>query len=184
MIPKILQDKRSEKVRGAILLSSPNPLRSELQSFFEMDKMYVLTEEETLEHREQLNILLSSMFDPNNPPSNFKLEPGAKWWHSLKDYVPAEIVSYQEHPLLIMQAGRDLNIPVNDLDKWRLALQERNNVNYKLYNKLNHCFVEGNGDPSLEEYAVPGNVPEYVIFDILKWIQTQSVKAVTVGNRH
>ncbi|KZS47035.1 hypothetical protein AWU65_14430 [Paenibacillus glucanolyticus] len=184
MIPKILQDKRSTKVRGAILLSAPNPLRTEIQSYFETERMYLLSEEEMLEHREQLNILLNTRFDPSTPLKDFNLVPSAKWWHSLKDYIPAKLVSDQDQPLLIMQAGRDLNIPVSDLDKWGMALQERANVNYKLYEKLNHCFVEGYGNPTLEEYAVPGNVPEYVIMDIINWIQIQYLKAEIVGIRH
>lgn len=37
--------------------------------------------------------------------------------------------------------------------------------------KLNHFFTEGDGELSLpSEYEIPANVPEYVIQDIITWV--------------
>ena len=39
------------------------------------------------------------------------------------------------------------------------------------YPKLNHFFTEGDGELSLpSEYEIPANVPEYVIQDIITWV--------------
>ncbi|MNM86445.1 hypothetical protein D3C81_985960 [compost metagenome] len=76
--------------------------------------------------------------------------------------------------MLVLQGGRDYQVPAAQLDIWKNALKNRSDVVYQLYPKLNHFYSEGEGGLSTpEEYLKPGNVPEYVIDDITKWIQTR-----------
>ena len=45
------------------------------------------------------------------------------------------------------------------------------------YPKLNHFFTEGDGELSLpSEYEIPANVPEYVIRDIITWVNDTKKK--------
>jgi len=41
----------------------------------------------------------------------------------------------------------------------------------KLYPRLNHLFVEGDGPGDPVEYSVPGYVAEVVVRDIATWIR-------------
>ena len=44
------------------------------------------------------------------------------------------------------------------------------------YPKLNHFFTEGDGELSLpSEYEIPANVPEYVIQDIITWVNETKI---------
>lgn len=55
------------------------------------------------------------------------------------------------------------------------TIKERDNVDYRLYPKLNHFFTEGDGELSKpDEYYSPANIPEYVINDIATWVQGRS----------
>lgn len=58
---------------------------------------------------------------------------------------------------------------------WKEQLKERDNIDYRLYPKLNHFFTEGDGELSQsDEYYSPANISEYVINDIATWVQGRS----------
>ena len=68
---------------------------------------------------------------------------------------------------------RGLKLPKRLLQNknWQEGLSNRKNVQFNEYPKLNHFFTEGDGALSLpSEYEIPANVPEYVIQDIIKWV--------------
>ena len=44
------------------------------------------------------------------------------------------------------------------------------NWSFKLYPKLNHLMMPGEGTPTNEEYATPNHVSETMIKDIADWI--------------
>jgi hypothetical protein len=44
-------------------------------------------------------------------------------------------------------------------------------VTFKLYPKLNHLFIAGEGKSTPDEYAQPGHVEETVVADIAEWIR-------------
>ena len=47
------------------------------------------------------------------------------------------------------------------------------------YPKLNHFFTEGDGELSLpSEYEIPANVPEYVIQDIITWVNETKIRNI------
>lgn len=52
-------------------------------------------------------------------------------------------------------------------------MKDKQNVEYNSYDKLNHFFIEGEGKMTPEEYG-KGNVPKYVIDDIVSWISKYS----------
>jgi len=47
------------------------------------------------------------------------------------------------------------------------------NVQFKLYPKLNHLFIEGDGKSTPAEYDSPGHVAEEVVAYIAAWIKQQ-----------
>jgi hypothetical protein len=77
-------------------------------------------------------------------------------------------------PLLILQGKRDYQVAASNLEKWKNILKNKQNVEYNFYDKLNHFIIEGEGKMTPEEYGKQGNVPKYVIDDIVNWISKYS----------
>jgi hypothetical protein len=57
-----------------------------------------------------------------------------------------------------------------DFNRWKEALGARPNVTFKLYPKLNHLFMAGEGKSTPDEYEEPGHVAEGVVADMAEWI--------------
>ena len=79
-------------------------------------------------------------------------------------------------PFLIVQGTRDLQVSVeSDYELYMELLSNRSNFTFKLYDGLNHLFMQGFEDTSIlnvmEEYAVPGTVDSRVLSDITEWIK-------------
>lgn len=81
-------------------------------------------------------------------------------------------------PALIMQGGRDFQVLADDDFKaFRELLAGRDNITYKLYPELNHCFVPAIYDDILKasrEYGVERHIGEDVISDIAEFIHSCS----------
>lgn len=87
---------------------------------------------------------------------------------------PAHLLSYLQHkPLLLLQGARDYQVPVQELEAWQTALRKTSPVHTHVFEKLNHQFMEGQGKPGPAEYNIPANVPEYVIDELVKWLEMQ-----------
>ncbi len=94
-----------------------------------------------------------------------------EYWLDLKDYDPPEVARKLLRPMLILQGGRDYQVTLADFQGWKDALSSRQNVELKLYPRLNHLFVEGEGKSTPAEYRQPGHVAKAVIDDIAEWIR-------------
>jgi hypothetical protein len=93
----------------------------------------------------------------------------AKYWMDLRDYNPIDIAKTLEIPMIIMQGGRDYQVPPTEFDLWKEGLGDQ--AEYRYYESLNHLFITGEGKPSPEEYSVPGKVDDQVIEDLAEWIK-------------
>ncbi len=93
------------------------------------------------------------------------------YYLDLRQHDPLTIVKGLKQPLLILQGGRDYQAPQVDFDRWKEALGVQSKVTFKLYPKLNHLFIAGEGKSAPEEYWLqPGHVAETVVTDIAEWI--------------
>lgn len=99
----------------------------------------------------------------------------ASYWLDLRGYNPAEAAKALGKPMLILQGGRDYQVTPDTLDAWKKSLADRKDVTFKLYPKLNHLFIEGEGPSGPEEYSKPGHVAETVVADVAEWVQAQGV---------
>ena len=95
----------------------------------------------------------------------------AEYWLDLRGYNPPAVAKELEHPMLILQAERDYQVTMACFEGWRKELGARQNVQMKVYPKLNHLFIEGEGRSTPSEYANGGNVAEEVVVDIAAWIR-------------
>jgi len=77
-------------------------------------------------------------------------------------------------PILVMQGDADFHVSVEkDFEKYKEILAGRPTASFKLYPNLNHLFmpsVYGNINKASKEYKKAQKVEEYVISDIVDWI--------------
>jgi len=124
--------------------------------------------------REQLQYIASI-----SPNAGVKPEEGLKmlmqaapesYWKDLESYKPAQVAAKLTMPMLILQGERDYQVTTADLQGWRDALSDRQNVTIKSYPALNHLFIAGEGKSTPSEYERPGHVADSVVEDIAGWI--------------
>ncbi|MBR4889358.1 MAG: alpha/beta fold hydrolase [Clostridia bacterium] len=81
-------------------------------------------------------------------------------------------------PMLILQGGKDFQVDKEkDFGLYKTMLQGRENVTFRLYDDLNHCFVPAIFTDIIKakkEYSIERHIGSGVIRDIAEWIlQTQ-----------
>lgn len=94
-----------------------------------------------------------------------------EYWLDLRQYDPTQTARGIQHPMLMLQGGRDYQVTEKDFEGWKKALSLRKEVKFKLYPALNHLFIEGAGKSTPAEYSQAGHVAKYVIDDIATWIK-------------
>jgi len=102
--------------------------------------------------------------------TNLLMGGSARYWLDLRDHDVAAMARALKQPILILQGGRDYQVTQADFDGWKKALGDSPNATLKLYPKLNHLFVAGEGRSSPSEYAESGHVAETVVADIAAWV--------------
>ena len=73
-------------------------------------------------------------------------------------------------PLLIVHGGRDYQSTDEDLRLWRAALAGRDDVEFLVFDDLNHLFMVGSGRATPAEYGQPGFVDLRVIEALVSFI--------------
>jgi hypothetical protein len=53
---------------------------------------------------------------------------------------------------------------------WKDGLEGKENIEMKVYDRLNHLFMAGEGPSTPEDYAMEANMDEAVIIDVCEWI--------------
>ena len=122
--------------------------------------------------REQIARANDPNLKPDAPAASMPLGIPATYWIDFRGYRPTEIAKGLTQPMLILQGGRDYQIGVEeDFALWKTALAGRKNVEFKLYPKLDHEFIEGEGPSSDDDYLKPGHVSGAVVEDIAEWVK-------------
>jgi uncharacterized protein len=95
----------------------------------------------------------------------------ASYWLDLRHYNPVEVAKELKIPVLILQGGRDFQVPpATNFDEWKTAMAGRANVTLKLYPSLNHLFITGTSPSVPQEYEKAGHADEQVVADIAAWV--------------
>jgi fermentation-respiration switch protein FrsA (DUF1100 family) len=94
----------------------------------------------------------------------------ASYWYDLAQYDIVATTRALEQPVLVLQGGRDYQVPAEDVTAWEQAVGPRRGLTVKRYPALNHLFIAGTGASSPAEYAVPGQVAQEVIDDLARWV--------------
>eukprot|EP01012_Entosiphon_sulcatum_P045804 TRINITY_DN61250_c0_g1_i1.p1 TRINITY_DN61250_c0_g1~~TRINITY_DN61250_c0_g1_i1.p1 ORF type:complete len:104 (+),score=17.68 TRINITY_DN61250_c0_g1_i1:2-313(+) len=95
----------------------------------------------------------------------------ASYWKSVMAYNQVATAKSLKLPMFILNGGRDYQVTVKEFEAWKKELAGKANVQFMLYPKLNHLFLEGDKRSEPKEYEVPGHIPQYVIDDLVKFIK-------------
>lgn len=141
-----------------------------------------------------IDVAMNQLKEQNSPYYNV-YDPYDEYFRNIKELVPSEIgyffmgayetywVSYNNINLseeilscgnnkrmLVLQGGLDLQVKANELDNYRNILKDTD-AEFKLYETLNHMFVDGTGEIITTAYQVYKEIPNIVIEDISKFIE-------------
>jgi dienelactone hydrolase len=174
LVPRIAA--RDAKVAGFIILAgTTRPLEDVILE--QMNYLASLDGQVTAEERtklEELKAQVANVKDANLSPgtssADLLLGAPAAYWLDLRPYRPADAAAKMTRPLLILQGQRDYQVTMDDLQGWKAALTGRANVTFKVYPKLNHLFIAGEGKPGPADYEQAANVSPDVVKDIADWI--------------
>ncbi len=127
---------------------------------------------------EQLKAKVARVKDPNLsdqvPAKDLPLDLHPAYWLALRGYQPAEVAKSLGMRIFVLQGGRDYQVTAaGDFPAWQKALGNKRNARLKLYPKLFHLFIEGEGPSTPQEYLVEGHVSTEVIQDIADWIKEE-----------
>jgi len=178
VMPRIIDAAKDTGLAGTILLAAPTePLETLLvkQTKYQLDLLKKAGQPtETAEQQlvfleQQVNLLQDPQYSVSNIPQAFAMGSPV-WWFDIRNTYAAEQAKDQTGRMLVLQGGNDIQVFPDSLDTWKKTLSARTDVEYKLYPKVNHTMVEYEGQSTGAEYAIPANVPDYLITDIAKWI--------------
>lgn len=175
LAPKIAE--LNPEVKGIISLAGS--LRKHIDISYEQKCKFVdldttLTNQEK---QEKLNTLEKEYKEINNiteDSDEIIWDVTKTYWRSLNNLNAKESLDKLTIPMLILQGGKDTQVlPDKDYKGWQEALSGRQNVQFKLYENLNHNFLisKGYGFGEVLEYMGVNHVPEEVAVDIAKFIK-------------
>lgn len=175
LIPRIAGE--DEKNAGFIVMAGPTrPLEDLVVE--QMEYIFLLDDDMSDDERKNLDQIKSNVqkiksLTPENSSRMTErfLGAGADYWLDLHGYDPAEAVKKIERPILIIQGGRDYQVTMEDYERWKKALSDRSQVEFRLYPANNHLLIPGEGKCIPEEYQEAGHVDKDVIDDIARWIE-------------
>lgn len=141
--------------------------------------LYNLDGKITNQQKAELNVLkekVDKLKDPefieNISRDDLPLGMPVAYWKDLHDHDPVTIVKTLDMHILVLQGGRDYQVLESmDFKEWKDALNQKTNVEFKLFPKLNHLFIVGEGKSTPQEYMVEGHVEKDVIDSIEQWMK-------------
>lgn len=172
LAPYIAQ--QSEDVEGVVILAG-SPRR--LQDIIYDQNMEVLENANLTQemYDAEMGKVEAFMAATENPPADGKeMIAGApqEYWASLNAINTPEIAKNLEIPMLILQGDADFQVSVeNDYNAWQKLLDGQDNVQFKLYENLNHLFMESNGKRDASDYEKASTVDPQVTEDIATFIK-------------
>ncbi len=173
MAPRIAA--KSGHVAGLVLLAAPS--RSLLDIVIEQNRrLAVLDDGKTSDaERAAIDNLVEQVRLTRDPKtdSSTKTVLGLPvgYWRSVDALDPVKDAETDALPMLVLQGARDIQVVDADWQGWKAAFHDDPKVTFKLYEKLNHLGIAGEGEGSLAEYMQPGHVDAQLIDDVAAWVK-------------
>ncbi len=165
----------SGHVAGLVLMAAP--ARPLLDIVIEQNRrMAVLDDGKTSDaERDAIAVLTEQVRqtrDPlTDPATKTVLGQPVGYWRSIDAVDAVADAQSVALPMLVLQGARDIQVVDADWGRWRGAFHADKRVEFKLYEKLNHLGIAGEGDGNLAEYNVPGHVDATLVDDVANWIK-------------
>ena len=165
----------SGHVAGLVLMAAP--ARSLLDIVIEQNRrLAVLDDGKTSDaERDAIAQLTAQVRQTRDPATDIAtrtlLGQPAGYWRSIDAVDPVADAAAVALPMLVLQGARDIQVVDADWGRWRGAFHADDKVSFKLYEKLNHLGIAGEGEGSLAEYQQPGHVDATLIDDVAAWIK-------------
>ncbi len=175
--PRIAE--KSPDVAGIILMAGPTRkfedlIYDQINYISMLDGKIDSTEQEQLDTlKKQIERVKSKDLNLNTSNDKLVFSAPASYWLDMRAYDPVETTKKLTKPVFIMQGERDYQVNLIDYDGWKKNLEKKSNVTFKLYPKLYHLFIEGEGKSTPQEYNKEGHVADYVITDITNWVKSK-----------
>ena len=165
----------SGHVAGLVLMAAP--ARPLLDIVIEQNRrLAVLDDGKTSEaERDAITALMEQVRATRDPATDAATKTvmgqPAGYWRSIDAVDPVAAAKSVALPMLVLQGARDIQVVDADWGRWRGAFHANDKVAFKLYEKLNHLGIAGEGDGNLAEYNIPGHVDATLIDDVAGWIK-------------
>lgn len=169
---------KDTKLTGLIIMAGiTRPLEDTILDQFTY--IYSLTETITDQQKAELETLKAKVQKLKDPElsntlttQDMPLGIPVIYWRDLKENNPLDAVKNLSMPILILQGGRDYQVlKTKDYEGWKTALNRSKNATFKLFTRLNHLFIAGEGISTPQEYSFEGHVDKEVVDTIIQWIK-------------
>lgn len=167
---------RSDQLAGLVLLAAmARPISQvvpeQLAHLAELDGTVTPEEQAQVE---AFRSALAQALDGSASPSAMVLGAPAAYWQELERVDPVAAAQALEHPILVLQGGRDYQVTEADFRLFQEGLAGKARTQFHLFPELNHIFMAGMGPSHPGEYEQPGHVAPEVVETIARWIEGQS----------
>ena len=169
--------------RGLILLAG-SPRRLEEIMLDQMAEIMSastgLTKKLMAKQHAQFSRLFEGLYDLTDEEARQKKVGGGTTLYYFKEMGQPTVAQWLEKtnkPMLIMQGEKDFQVKTHvDFALYKDLLRQRENVTFRLYPGLNHCFVPARFDSiadAKKEFTPERHIGPQVLDDLANWILTQ-----------
>ncbi|KAL4868108.1 Alpha/Beta hydrolase protein [Aspergillus spectabilis] len=166
-------------VTGYILMATPyeSIYRSAIRQFRYLASIEDSEEvaKKTLSDAEELEtkaaLADSSDLSLSTPAEKLPFGIGPSYWLECRRLSIQKTATQLRKRILVLQGSRDYQVDMEDYEKMHASLVDHDNAGFRVFDRLNHCFVAGEGVPNPAEDHNQGNVSVDVIEAIGQWVK-------------
>lgn len=165
----------SGHVAGLILMAAPT--RPLLDILIEQNRRLAALNDGKIDDAERaaINAIIEQVRITRDPKtaatSPTVMGQPAGYWRSIEAVDAVSEAQQVRLPMLLLQGARDIQVVDADWQNWRDAFADDAEATFKLYPKLNHLGIAGEGEGSLAEYQQPGHVDARLLTDVAAWVK-------------
>lgn len=163
------------RIKGIVMLAGP---AKSLIDVLPEQARYIALLDDTITAIEEMQLnqnkwLVEKLRDPKEFKKLPKMMLGGttyKYWQSIDKLNQLQSAKNLTIPIFILNGENDFQVIMDEYRIWERELQNKSNVKFKSYPKLNHLFLETIGERGMKEYDTPGHIPQFVIDDLANFI--------------
>jgi uncharacterized protein len=119
----------------------------------------------------QVAMVKNPLLSLETPSSELPLNLSSKYWLDLKNYNQISSARNVKRKIFFLHGENDQMVSITDFSIWKNGLKHSKNASFKLYDNVNHYFIETDFRKDNNDNVVSGSVPYQVLIDVLKWIK-------------